>query len=348
MSLMLSSVMMGPMRLGRRSRLVLVLASAPALAGCALIDLLDGGSTLEQSFEYLPGSTFKVRFIEQRAVEDGTKVLSTQLDPYADMLADTPLGADDLEWEAYAAWGDDPEDPSGEAFVWKVGDDVDFDELADDLEDNGYARDGDRAIYSADPATIDRKNLVNGVYPAVMGSVLLDEGEQLVVGSFSAEPLADVAEVVADDSDSLADEGSMDDLLEAAEDDPGVAWLTTAGPALCATAGPPVPERFRAEYADLGRPTARALFVSHDDVVDLALLFDDEEAAEDDREAREALVERGVDPLSLRPFEDLGDFDVRRDGDLVIVEEDFDGGPRAALRAETAGVGPGYCFDADE
>ena len=329
---------MGPMLLGVRSSLVLALVSFPTLTGCALVDLLDGGSTLEDSFEYLPASTFKVRFIEQAAVVEGDEILSTQLDPFAEALRDAPLNASDVRWEAYAAWGDDPEEPA-EAFVWKVEDDLDFEDLADDLEDKGYERAGDSAIYEADPAKIDRKDTIGGVYPAVMASVLLDEAERLVVASYGQGPLEEVAEVIADDADSLADDGGMEDLVDAVEGDPEVAWLTSAGPSICDDG--PFPDS--AGYHDLGRPSARALFVSGDDApAVLALVYDSEEAAEEELTARRVLIERGVG-RGGRPFSELGDFDVSQDGRLVVIEEDFDGGPRVALEAEEVGDGPGVC-----
>ena len=41
--------------------------------------------------------------------------------------------------------------------VWKVGDDLDFDALAEDLEDKGYDKgeSGDLPVYSVDPLAVD-------------------------------------------------------------------------------------------------------------------------------------------------------------------------------------------------
>lgn len=374
---------MVPMRLGRRLALpVAALAVvAPTLTGCALIDLVSG-STIEEAFEYLPANTFELRFADRGAMaerleiddldpreasegalddylgaleeerdDEMAAVADTELTDYVITMKDAPLNDLDVEWEAYASWGDDPDKPAREAFVWKIGDAVDFGSLADDLEDKGYVevRSDEFALYSIDPARIDDANLIDGVYPVVMASVLIDEDEQVVVVSFAPEPLDDIARVIADDADSLADDGEIDDLLDAANDDAEIAWLTTAGPSLCSDTEPPVPDDRRALYDDLGQPSARAIFIPGDEApAELVLEFDDEDAAEDDQAAREALVDNGVDALSLRPFSDLGDFDVRRDGTLVVIEEDFDSGSQAALDAETHGIGPGFCLDEDD
>lgn len=363
---------MVPMRRGCRlvsSALGLTLVAAPTLTGCGLFD---GGSNVEDVFEYVPANTFQVRFsdrgvmaerlgvddVDPRDVSDGEiddylealadegyegegyggdDVPATGLTDYVKAMQDAPLNDFDIEWEAYAAWGDDPADPDGEVHVWKVGDEVDFEDLADDLEDKGYdeERSSGFSVYSADPAAIDRRNTVDGVYPAVMRSALLDQDDRLVVASYAPEPLAAIAEVIADDRDSLADDGGMDDLLDAAGDDPEVAWLTSAGPSLCSAREPALPDELRAEYDDLGRPSARAIFVPGDDAPPLlALLFDSEDAAEDDRAARERLV---------RGLTDLGDFEVSRDGALVVIEEDFTDGAEQALEAESLGTGPGFC-----
>ena len=163
--------------------------------------------------------------------------------------------------------------------------------------------------------------------PPIMLNVLLAEDEQIVAASpVDRETLADIAAVIRDDDDSLADAGGFDDLLDAAEDDPDIAWLTEDPAAVCAGA------------------VARALFVSGDDAdVRLALQYDGEDDAKDDLEARKTLVEDGVDPLTRKPFDDLGDFELEQDGALLLIDEDFEGGARFAIQAERRGGGPGAC-----
>jgi len=369
--------MMCTMRLGRRSLVALTLVFAPALAGCELLDLR-GGSTVEDAFEYLPADTLSVqfadrgamaerlgvddidprdvsrddvdRYIEKLGDEDGTAVAATALAPYLHDLQGAPLNEFDIEWEAFATWGDADDDSHRGATVWKVGDDLDFQALAEDLEDKGYDEGGagDLPIYSITQAGVDvDTGTVGGVYPApLMLNVLLDEDEQLVAAAVSTDALGDIADVVTDDADSLADDGGMDDLLDAADGDPELAALTAGGPTLCNgnRNGGPLPERLPDGYADLGRPDARALFVAGEDAKALLVLhYGSEDDAEADLDAREALVAEGVDIQTRESFDDLGHFSLEQDGDLVLIEEDFDGGPAQAVRAERSGSGPGVC-----
>lgn len=366
---------MGPMRLGRplvHPVLALVGVVAATLTGCGLFDR---GSTLEDAFEYLPADTFSVAFADRQAMaerlgaddldprdvsdddlddyvttlreEEDTAVAGTALSRYLQVMKDAPLNELDVSWEVQATWGDDPADADGSATVWKVGDDLDFDALAEDLHAKGYDESsvGDLSAYSVEISAAD-DGTIGGVYPATMLNVLLDEDEQLVVSAVDLRALEEVADVVADDADSLADAGGMDDLVDAADGDPEVARLETEGSRVCFPTGQQLPDDLRAEYGDLGRPEARALFVSGDDdpPARLVLQYDDGDAAKDDLEARETLIEDGKELRSQRPFDDLGDFSVERDGDLLVIDEDFDGGPRQAVIAEESGGGPGTCF----
>lgn len=368
------------MRLGPglpRSFVVLTLVCTPALSGCGL---LDGGSTVEDAFEYLPADTFSVAFadrgamaerlgvddIDPRDVSDGdlddytgaledereSAVAGTRLSPYVAVMKDAPLNDLDIEWEAFASWGDaDEDDVHGSATVWKVGDDLDFDALAGDLEDKGYDKggSGDLPIYTVDQSAVDAATgLIGGVYPATMLSVLLDEDEQVIATAVDADPLGDIADVVTDDTDSLADSGDMDELLDAADGDPELALLTSGGPGVCPDDGRATPQQDE-QYAGLGRPQGRALFVTADDEPEavLALQFDSEGAAEDDLEARRSLVEDGVDARTNEPFDTLGDFDLEQDGDLVLIDERFDDGVLRAVQAETDGAGAGVCAPPD-
>jgi len=367
------------MRLGRRvptAALALALASAPTLAGCGLLDF-DGGSTVDDAFEYLPADTFSVELadrgsmaerlgvddIDPRDVRDSdlddvlaafkeereTTLATTELTAWLPAMKDAPLNDFDVEWQAFAAWGD-ADDDIGDlaATVWKVGDDVDFDALADDLKEKGYdvGSSGDLPTYSIDLSEADTAGLVGGVYPApLMLNVMLDKDDEIVVVAPTPDPLGDVADVIADDTDSLADDsGGMGDLLDAADGDPELAVLTAGGPGLCDDGGGPLPEQLQDEYGDLGRPDARALFVAGEDPKALLVLqYGSEDDAKADLDAREALIDEGVDIQTRGSFDDLGHFSLEQDGDLVLIDEDFDGGPVQALRAERARGGPGVC-----
>lgn len=368
---------MVPMPRGRRLSLpllALVAGAAPTLTACGLFD---GGSPLEDAFEYLPADTYQVRFADRLAMaerlevddldprdvsesdfddyvaalsdEDGTALADSELGQYLSLMRSAPLNGLDVEWEAFGSWGDPDGESRGAAYVWKVGDDVDFDALADDLEDKGYEKggSGDLPMFANDISNADDHATFGGVYPSFMQNVLLDEDEQVVVAAVSADSLADVADVIADDSDSLADDGGMDKLLDVADGGPELAWLTSGGPDVCAGADR-LPPQASKEYGDLGRPQARAFFVSGDDEPQalLALRYASEDAAKDDLAARQALVEEGSDAQTAQPFAALGDFDLEQDGRFVLIEEDFDAGPRAALAAEQNGAGPGICIRA--
>jgi len=357
------------MRLGRRlvsSALGLVVVAAPTLTGCGL---WDRGSTVEEAFEYLPADTFSVRFSDRGAMaerlgvddidprdaseatvddyfeelsgDEAGAVATSELARWLRLMRDAPLNELDVEWQAVASW-DGPDGARG-ATVWKVGDDVDFEALADDLVAKGYDESGssDAPIYTAYES---ESAPVGGVYPPWMVAVLLDADEHVVVAAAPIATLRDIAEVIADDADSLADDGGMNDLVRAADDEPETAWLVTGSEA-CTADGAVLSETARDDYDDLGRPEGRALFTHGESrSARLALQFDDESEAEDDLEARQRLIDDGVEALTSQPFDELGDFEIEQDGELVVIDEDFDGGLSDALEAERDGGGPGACL----
>lgn len=299
---------------------VLAVLVAAALSGCGLFDR---GSDVDEAFEYLPADTFQVRFTEGGIAD---QLDTSEIGRYAKLMDDAPFNADDIDWEAWASWGD-PEQPKGAAAVWKVDDDTDLAALGDDLEEQGYDKediDG-RSLFSIDLSASD-DGTVGGIYPVpLLLNVLIDEDEQVVAGATDVGSLDDVAAVIADDDDSLADANGFEELLDAADDDPDIAWLTNGGVTVCTGT------------------VARALFVFDDADVRVALRYDSEDEAKDDFEARKTLIEDGVDPVTRKPFDDLGDFKVEQDGELLLIDEDFDGGALAAIEAELNGGGPGGC-----
>lgn len=353
--------------------LALVTGVLPLLTSCGLFD---GGSTLDDAFEYLPASTSQLQFSDREAMaerlhvddidprsvddadlddythaladKDSDPLATTELTSYVAVMRDGPFNDFDVQWQARATWGEDPDSPDGTAFVWKVGDDLDFAALTDDLVDAAYKEGGtdDQPIYSNETSAVDPDTgLIGGHFPLAMVNVMLDEDEHLVVGSLSADALAAISRVISDDADSLADDGSLDDLVDAADGDPETALVTAGGDDACVGPASSLPPDLVDSYTDLGRPEARALLVSgkNADKVVVALQYDDDDAAKADEDARKAFIEDGTDPLSQRPIKDLGDFEVDRDGDLLLIEGDWAGGPRQALQAETSGGGPGLC-----
>jgi len=184
------------MRIVGRLSLLLVLLG-PTSSGCAL---LDGSSRLEEALEYLPAASTTVAFTDGGNDQD-----------WPALLADTGLDATDVVWEAVATAAD------GSARVWKTVDDLDFDAVAARLAGAGHERSGaaDRPTFTAGSATL----------------ALVPDEELVVSGSDVDALLA----VVTDDADSLADAGSLGDLLDHAGDQDALEYaaLTLAPPDGC-------------------------------------------------------------------------------------------------------------------
>jgi hypothetical protein len=292
-------------------------------------------------------------YVFEQLDERDDAIAATELDTWLDGMRDAPLNGFDVSWEAHALWGENPEDPNGSAYVWKVGDEVDFDDLADDLTEKGYAESSaaEQPVFSADLSDVDGDiGLIGGVYPpAPMLNVLLVEDEQLVAASGSPDSLAEVAAVISDDDDSLADAGSMDDLIDAAKDDTEIAVLRNGASEVCRNLGNRLPPQVLDRYRDLGVPDGRALFIMGGDAsASLVLRYPSESAAEDDLGAREALLAEGEDVGTMEPFDQLGSFDIERDGDLLLIDQEYDDGTARALAAEHDGGGAGFCPSQDD
>jgi hypothetical protein len=328
------------------------------MAGCGL---LDGASNLSDATDYLPAGSMTLRFSDRAAMaerqgvddidprdvdEDDVdayfeavdgEVAASDLAPYASLMKDRPLNEFDVEWEAFAVWD------GGAATVWKVGDEVDFEALADDLAEVGYEEGeaGDRQVFSAPESLVEFDGLVGAAYPREMTNVLLDPDERLVVASLTPDALEQVAEVIEDDADSLTDDGGdLAPLLDAAEDVEH-ASITTGENTCVDRQLPPQAEQ---EYDELGHPDGRAFFVAADDqAVRFVLAFPDEDEAESDLEAREDLLADGVEPFLRLPYDELGEFALERDGSLVLIDADFEDGLRDAGNADLRG-GPAFCL----
>ncbi|UMG91471.1 hypothetical protein [Nocardioides sp. TF02-7] len=341
--------------------------AATALTGCGLVRDLLGGSTMDDAFEYLPADSFRVTFsdrasqAERLGVDDvgprdateedavgylealAEEVAGTRLTPFVVAAREAALNDLDVEWEGSASWGD-PDAPEG-ATVWKVGDDLDFDALADELAALGYE---EQQVAGFDVLTGGRAtDPAAAGYPPFARALLLDPDDGLVVAAAAVGPLETVADVINDDADSLADDDGFGEVADAVED---VEYaVLEAGPAACASRGDRLPRSAQsaqaglAGLADLGRPERRALLVRGEDPrATYVLEHADDEAAEADRDAREALLADGTDPVTGRPFAELGELTVERDGSLVLVEADVDP-PSVALGAFQRGGGPAVC-----
>ena len=79
--------------------------------------------------------------------------------------------------------------------------------------------------------------------------------------------------------------------------------------------------------ADLGDVTRRSLLASTDDdslALSAHLQFDDDDAAEDDLEARTEYVDTGRSTSTSDPISELGSAELDRDGDVVRMELDLE------------------------
>lgn len=305
---------------------------ATGLTGCGL---LDGSSRVEEALEYLPANAETVQFVDRAAMAErlelddlATGASGDELDEWAEAQQDEGYGTElspwtrvmqeaafselDIEWEASGTSADD-----GRVRVWKLEDDVDFDHLADDLEDAGFERSssGDIEVFENSLENADEDGLYGGRYPAQIGSLALVPDEHLVL-SGAVELAIDVAD---DDEDSLSDEGSFADLLDQAPDagDLEFAALTTAP--LCGAGTRITPEQAAEVYEGLGHPDRGLALFADPDAVTAVRLFGDGDDAEADAEGLPAYLD---DRASATGFD--VDLDVQHDGDAVTAEASFD------------------------
>ncbi len=335
--------------------------AAPTLTGCGLFD---GGSRLDEAFEYLPADSYSVVFTDRQAIaerkgvddidprdvsEDDIERYRTALEVESNgtilsgslaAMQNASFNEFDIVWEAETSWGDfATARGAGHAMVWKVTDDFDFDALAEELSDLDYSG---TSTGEAQQFTANDAGAVGGTY--TWSHMLLVPDEQLVAGTAWEGSLDTIAGVAADDVDSLADDGEFDDLAEVAGEAEHVAL--TGGAATCGLeSGHPIPERFWPEYADLEAPARRALVISSESAESQFVLeYAEDSTAEDDVDARRQLVAEGIEPQGRQPFSALGEFDVERDGDLIVVSAEYERGPQQALSAFIGGTGPDLCL----
>ncbi len=320
------------------------------LSGCGL---LDGSSRIEEALEYLPADTTRLTFVDRTAIAERTDVADvrtgaseedldrwveastgegygTALEPWTLSMQDAAFSSLDVEWEAIG-WTDGPL-----SRVWKLRDDVDFDAVADDLEDAGYTRGGtdDAPTFTAELADAEDGGMFGGRYPAVLMNVALVPDEHLVLSGAVEQALASAQ----DDADSLADEGTFEHLLGAAPGTDGVEYAALMVDPLCGSGGNISPEQAARAYAGLEYPArGLAVFAATDEPVAVVRGFDDAETAEADAEALTTHLEETAPRTGLDVT-----FDVRADGEDVLVEAGWDD-RRKVVAAASRGEGPFAC-----
>ena len=305
-----------------------------SLTGCGL---LGGSSSLDDALEVVPSSVDRVIFFDRAAAVERLDIEELEEDPSEEelhsyleevrelpyfteldsslvqMLETAPFSAQDVEWEVAAYEGDD-----GFGRVWKMNDDLDLDDVADELVDAGFEEEsGEGRTLSIDLEEIGEDER----YLFSMQTVTLLRDDHLIVTG----PLADdVLDVIADDADSAVDDDTFEDLVDST-DDVEVAQMARDDKA-CQAIDRLSPEQLEASGIDeLGHPEETGFFV-HGDKADVrsVLLFDDEDAAEEDAEAREEFLADGSSPVSGVPYEEFAEWEIDTDGDQERIDLDYD------------------------
>jgi hypothetical protein len=309
--------------------LVLLCAS---LSGCGL---LDGSDSLDDALEVVPASLSEVRFVDRAAMlerldveELGSDPSDEELKDYIEasrefpaytgldqylvvMLEDAPFSAQDIDWEVAGYDAD-----GGFGQVWRMDDDLDLDDVADDLVDAGYQEEdsSDGRSLSIDLNDVGEDEQ----YFVTMQSLTILPDDHLIVTG----PLTDdFVEVISDDADSAVDKDSFEELADGTDD----AEFAALGRDDLACLGTRVTAEGAEELEGLGHPEQTGFFVHGDDgETRSVLLFDDDQAAEDDAEEREDYLAGGTDPVSGQPFAEIAESEVDTDGPRVQVDLEFD------------------------
>lgn len=308
-----------------------------SLTGCGLFG---GSSSLDDALEVVPGSASRVIFFDRAAAIERLDVdeidadssedeideyvdavlelpWSTELDRYLlTMLEDAPFTAQDVEWEVTSYDNDD-----GFGRVWRMNDDLDLDDVIDDLKELGFEEEG--SDDDAHALRIDLEDVgEDQPYLTPLLNITIVPDEHLIIGGPQA---ADVADVVADDADSAVDTDAFEDLIDST-DDVELADLSRDDMACSLGFSRLSPEQVAASgIEELGRPDEVGFFVHGDEADTRSVLqFEDDDAAEDDAEARETFLDEGSSPVSGVPYNEFGSWDVEADGDQVRIDIDYD------------------------
>lgn len=277
--------------------------------------------------------------------------VSTPLAQYVSVMKDATFHEFDVDWQVT---GDRAGDDSARWSIYRIDDDIDMGDIADDLADSGY--DGqsleghDRFtadLSRSDPST----GLIGGHWPAVFNDVTLIEDEHLVIVSTDPES---VVEVIDGDADSLADSESLEKLLDPV-DDVEMAQVGLDSP--CGQQFGRNTDAARTETAlaesgadGLGSAQATDFFLvgDGDDAQAVGVLdFASDDDAEDDAKARRTWLEDGSSLISGQPMSELVDLDsVEADGSLVIARAATEAGMRH-LDMVNRRDGMTVCRDAD-
>jgi hypothetical protein len=311
-----------------------VVLVVPALTGCGLFG---GSSSLDDALEVMPGTASRVIFFDRASAAERLDLEELDADPsdeelesYIDdtqelpyfteldrsliqMLETAPFSAQDVEWEVVGYESD------GFGRVWRMNDDLDLDDVADELVDSGFEEEsGEGRTLSIDLHDIAAEEQ----YLVAMQNITLLPDDHLIVTG----PLAnDVLDVINDDADSAVDTDAFEDLVDGTDD---VEFADLARDDLACSFGTSrlAPEQQAASgIGELGHPEEVGFFVYGDEPEARSVLkFDSDEAAEDDAEAREEYLDEASSPVSGVPYSEFGDWEIEADGDQVRIDITYD------------------------
>lgn len=334
-------------------------------------------SSVEEALEYIPDDVTSVQIRDQGAAEqrlgiDDIETGASDADierylaasrnapwvaniytSYLDLMSDTAFTALDVDWSASAFAGSAQES----AFITQLyGMDpaLDLAEVGDALAGAGWKRsdvDGGWK-FEVEVGGIDPMTRLAGGYPVSGFQMLLLPDQHLIVtGDY--EPVLDV---IAGDSDSL---GTSDDVSELLEDTDDAEYVyVTRGSGTCSPnlglprATPTMLEKLwdRYDASGLGIPSITASLVLADgDTLtnESRLLFDNEDAAAEDKAAREKFLRESTNSVTNEPIVDVLEVDeITVDGASETIEYTFERGTSVLLSAIGRGqLSPIFCVE---
>ncbi len=334
------------MRPPRRALVLLLPVLLLATSSLTACQLLGGDDdTLADALDLVPATVTEAEFVNRSALAErlGLDDLTTPADaagvrkyrratdlylappsglhPYLETMQAVAFSELDVEWAVHAPV------PGGRGFgptdIYKVADDVDLDEVVTDLVRAGFDHeevDGRSQLESKAVQTgTDDVGYIGEGYPDEFAYGLIVAPEEHLVITTSA--FDSVTAVLDDEADSLADAGTFDAVVDDVDD---VEYAFLQRDVGC---GGHSKEQLELGVADLGDVTRRGLLASTDDdtvALSARLQFDDDDAAEDDLEARTEYFDTGRSTSTGDPVSDLGQAELDRDGDVVMIELDLE------------------------
>lgn len=315
-----------------------------------------GGDHVAEALAVVPATADFVQVVDRAAMAARLGVTDAEPDEYARAVTGDAVGGTELAVylrtmadgaafdERDVRWSVSGTVRDGGTFaVYRVDDEVDLDRVGDDLAESGRQEDEvqGRRHLSGLPTTGD------SAYPPALLDVYLDPERHLVVTGVAGP---EVLTTASGDAESAGGSGVFDVLLDDAGD---VELAMFSVPGRCTGVGGAIgrqmtPERAAAlaeQLEGLLPPVATAFLATTDgDGVDevVRLQHADDDAAEQDLEARRTYLEEGAMIGTGEPFAEIGSAELERDGAVVHADLDLDRPGTGRLLAQN-GDGPFVC-----